>query len=172
MRRTIALGLVSVLLFGLGLGTIASAETQSDTRKDLARAREATRQYHDAAVAVQDGFVATDECVELPDGSGGMGFHYVNPGRVDTNLVIEEPDAVLYQPVGNRRKLVAIEYIVPDADQDLSTDADRPTLFGDAFDGPMLGHTPDMPIHYDQHVWVWEANPDGIFAQWNPNVEC
>ena len=33
-------------------------------------------------------------------------------------------------------------------------------------------YTPDMPIHYDLHVWAWEASPAGTFSQWNPNVEC
>ena len=30
----------------------------------------------------------------------------------------------------------------------------------------------DMPPHYDLHVWVWQANPAGIFAPFNPNVSC
>jgi hypothetical protein len=173
MRHQILLSIIAALTLGIGLQATATAtaETESEVRRQLASARNATHQYHDAAVAVEDGFLATDECVELPDG-GGMGFHYVNPGRIDTDLAITEPDAVLYEPEGNRRKLVAIEYIVPDQDQNLATDDDRPVLFGVPFDGPMLGHTHDMPIHYDLHVWVWEANPDGMFAQWNPNVEC
>ncbi len=170
MRRTVPIAIMSVLL--LGLGTVVAADTQSTARGDLARARAATVQYHDAAVAEQDGFLAVNECVELPDGSAGMGFHYVYPSRVDSILVVEEPEAVLYEPQGNGLKLVAIEYIVPDADQNLSTDGDRPHLFGQAFDGPMPGHTPWMPIHYDLHVWAWEGNPDGMFAQWNPNVGC
>jgi hypothetical protein len=45
-------------------------------------------------------------------------------------------------------------------------------LFGRPFDGPMLGHEPGMPPHYDLHVWVWQANPEGIFAPFNPNVTC
>ena len=172
MRRTITIGVIAVLAASFELGGLAAADSQSDTRSGLARARQATHQYHDPALAEAHGFHATDECVELPDGSGGMGFHYLNSARIDRNLVIEEPEAVLYEPTGNGRKLVAIEYVVPDRDQDLSTDGDRPSLFGDAFDGPMPGHHPGMPIHYDQHVWVWEANPNGTFAQWNPNVHC
>ena len=37
---------------------------------------------------------------------------------------------------------------------------------------PMLGHIPGMPPHYDLHVWVWQPNPDGMFAIWNPKVTC
>ncbi len=40
------------------------------------------------------------------------------------------------------------------------------------FDGPMLGHAPGMPIHYDLHVWVWRHNPSGTFNEYNPNVRC
>jgi hypothetical protein len=36
----------------------------------------------------------------------------------------------------------------------------------------MAGHAPGMPIHYDLHVWVVERNPAGVFAQWNPSVQC
>lgn len=172
MRRRIEVGIIGVLALGL-VPTMAAADTQSEARSDLARARAASHQYHDAAVSEQDGFLATDECVELP-GVGGMGFHYVKPSRIDSTLDIEQPEALLYAPRGNggRRKLVGVEFIVPDADQDLSTDGDRPTLFGDAFDGPMPGHFPGMPVHYDQHVWIWQANPAGMFAEWNPNVHC
>lgn len=172
MKRIITIGSTAVLGVGLTLGVAANADPQSDSHRDVARARAATTQYHDAATAERDGFLATDHCIELPAG-GGMGFHYVNPRRIDANLVVEEPEAVLYAPSGDgRRKLVAIEYVVADADQNLATDDDRPTLFGQAFDGPMPGHTPGQPIHYDLHVWAWEANPHGIFAQWNPNVAC
>ena len=51
--------------------------------------------------------------------------------------------------------------------------AHSPTeLFGRGFDGPMLGHGPGMPIHYDLHAWIAEANPSGVFAQWNPAIRC
>ena len=53
-----------------------------------------------------------------------------------------------------------------------ATDDDRPSIFGRPFDGPMLGHAPGMPIHYDLHVWVAERNPEGLFAQWNPAIAC
>lgn len=33
-------------------------------------------------------------------------------------------------------------------------------------------YAPDMPIHYDLHVWLWKANPSGMFASWNPDVTC
>ena len=61
---------------------------------------------------------------------------------------------------------------MPDADQDLTTDADRPSLFGRGFDGPMPGHDPTMPVHYDLHAWIYTPNPDGMFTPFNPLVSC
>jgi hypothetical protein len=26
--------------------------------------------------------------------------------------------------------------------------------------------------HYDRHVWLYRDNPNGLFAQFNPNVSC
>jgi hypothetical protein len=26
--------------------------------------------------------------------------------------------------------------------------------------------------HYDRHVWLFRENPNGVFAQFNPNVSC
>jgi hypothetical protein len=33
-------------------------------------------------------------------------------------------------------------------------------------------HLTPQPWHYDLHVWLWEENPDGIFAQYNRRVSC
>lgn len=72
---------------------------------------------------------------------------------------------LLYEPnrQGGDLRLVGI---------DLTTDGDRPSLFGRGFDGPMLGHSPEMPVHFDMHVWLYKNNPDGVFAAWNPRVGC
>ena len=45
-------------------------------------------------------------------------------------------------------------------------------MFEVPFDGPMLGHNPEMPIHYDLHVWLYRHNPAGQFAMWNPQIRC
>ncbi len=60
-----------------------------------------------------------------------------------------------------------------DADQDLSTDDDRPWLFDEyPLAGPMPGHEDGMPVHYDLHVWLYRSNPAGQLADWNPKVSC
>ena len=40
-----------------------------------------------------------------------------------------------------------------------------PQLFGQTFDGPMPGHIPTMPWHWDLHAWIWAHNPSGMFAE-------
>ena len=68
--------------------------------------------------------------------------------------------------------LGAAEWFHADADQDLTTDGDRPSLFGIPFDGPMPGHEPGMAIHYDLHAWLFSPNPAGLVQPWNPAVHC
>lgn len=158
-------------VIGSQVGTVAAPGThQSDVEKDLATVRRATTVYHDVNRAEADGYVSTAECASSP--AGGMGVHYVNFGLIDGRVELERPEILLYAPSGNGVRLVAVEYMVPDADQNLSTDGDRPSLFGRGFHGPMPGHGPGQPVHYDLHAWVWQANPAGVFEDWNPMVEC
>jgi hypothetical protein len=147
-----------------------SAHGQSD---DLRRARAATRRFRSVEVAREAGYAATGECVQDPK-YGGMGIHYAHPDLLaDGELDITKPEILVYQPLpSGKLRLGAIEYFQADADQDLATDPDRPSLFGLPFDGPMLGHEPGMPIHYDLHVWLYRHNPAGRFAMWNPRVHC
>ncbi len=43
---------------------------------------------------------------------------------------------------------------------------------GHPFEGPMEGHEPGMPIHFDLHAWVYRHNPDGELTSFNPTVRC
>jgi len=103
-----------------------------------------------------------------------MGYRYVNPALLMVPAVdARQPEILLYVPKANgKRELVGVEYFKVDEDQDLATDSDRSSLFGQPFDGSMLGHAPGMPVHYDLHVWLWRDNPNGLFEAWNPSVVC
>jgi hypothetical protein len=166
---------VVVCVLGLALGVVAlpGQAGDGDLKKDLAAARRATAKYHNVSVAEAAGYTgAGEDCVALPSGAA-MGYHFVNFALLqDPSVDVEEPEILLYAPSGNGLRLVGLEYWVADADQNLATDADRPVLFGRGFDGPMPGHVPGMPVHYDIHVWVWQSNPDGMFAPFNPNLDC
>jgi hypothetical protein len=135
--------------------------------------RKATARYRDVNAAVAAGYAPTDECVADPT-LGGMGYHYVHPQlAADRAIDPTLPEVLVYAPDAHgHRHLVAIEYFMADADGDLNTDDDRPTLFGHRFNGPMEGHGPGMPVHYDIHAWVWKHNPAGELADFNPHVTC
>lgn len=160
----------AILLSSLPGAAAAPAAAPTDT---VAAVRRATARYHDPAVAIADGFVATDACAAHPE-LGGMGLHYINPARVaDPAIVATEPEVLLYEPTDDGgARLVGVEYLRFDPDQDLSTDDGRPSVLGVDFDGPMPGHEPGMPIHFDLHAWIWKHNPAGQFAVWNPTVRC
>ncbi len=144
----------------------ASAAAHSEARRDLAEARRATAQFHNVDKARAAGYLPVEHCVEVP-GLGGMGFHNPNPRLMDFSLDPSKPELLLYAPKKNGRlKLVAVEYFVPYVGQP------APELFGQRFDGPMPGHEPGMPVHYDLHVWLWKHNPNGMFAPFNPAVSC
>ena len=139
---------------------------------ELRDVRSAVARYHSWEQAEKDGYTAAGEpCVASPDGT--MGIHAVNAALIgDPAIDPLRPEILLYVPKNGKLELVGVEYFRVDADQNLGTAGDRPSLFGRAFDGPMPGHSPTMPIHYDLHVWVAETNPSGDFAMFNPALTC
>lgn len=170
MKRLNAIALaLSLAAFAL-LGAGAAGASPPD---ELQAAKASSARYHSVKQARAAGYVQGSPCEQMA-GLGGMGFHYVNPALIgDPAVAPTEPEVLLYAPKRNGKlKLVGLEYFMIDADQNLATDDDRPSLFGRPFDGPMLGHAPGMPTHYDLHVWLWRANPSGLFAPWNPAVSC
>lgn len=153
-----------------GASTSAS-DVPREARVAFAQLRESLAPLRTPAAAVAAGYLPTDECTELP-GTGGMGYHYVNPAYLGT-VDPSHPAILVFVPTATGgRTLGAAEWFHPDADQDLSTAEDRPSLYGVPFDGPMLGHEPGMPIHDDLHVWLFDHNPLGLTSPWNPRVSC
>ena len=138
----------------------------------IADIRAATAKYADVSVALANGYVREGACVS--SAQGAMGVHYLNRRlAAHPAIVARQPEILLYVPApGGKLRLVGVEYFRADADQNLRTGRDRPMLFGSHFEGPMLGHGPGMPIHYDLHVWIWASNPRGMFAKYNPAVRC
>ncbi|HEX8703582.1 MAG TPA: hypothetical protein VF815_32400 [Myxococcaceae bacterium] len=129
--------------------------------------KKALNKYKDVNVALAEGYFPVSACEELP-GQGVMGIHYMNPALAQ-DLVSDpfKPELLLYAPdeTGTPR-LLGPEYFQAAVGQP------APALNGKVFDGPMAGHTPEMPTHFDLHVWLFKYNPSGLFAQWNPNAKC
>jgi hypothetical protein len=174
-RLVVALGLLAVVA-----SPVPARAQASDLTPELEKVRAALEKYQDPVVAVHDGYFSTVGCVHFPQAggtgripypAGGMGVHFLNPGLIGPVLDPLRPQILLYEPDGDKLRLVAAEWFVP-----LETGVKgRPELFGQRFDGPMEGHHPLMPSglhHYDLHVWLFKANPTGLFSPTNPGVRC
>ncbi|MFD1039313.1 hypothetical protein ACFQ3N_13050 [Virgibacillus byunsanensis] len=124
-----------------------------DVTKQLSEVRQATAKYHDIEAAFKDGY-GTDYHL-VPN----MGIHLTNNDLLKNGSNDPlAPEVLVYEPKENGDyKLVAVEY--------MSLGEERPSLFNQEFeDGP-------FPGSFALHAWVWQGNPDGIFASFNPNVE-
>lgn len=166
---------ITSVLVAIGVtASVVGASNVDPVMNALAKARKATAKYQDVRAALKDGYyLPVGGCVSEP-GVGAMGFHYLNPALAeDPAIRATKPELLLYikRPNGKLR-LVGVEWFRPDADQDLSTDDDRPFLATVPFQGPMEGHEPGMPVHYDLHAWVWAHNPAGLLSSFNPALSC
>jgi hypothetical protein len=154
------------------LGGSASAlaeELSPEVNAQLDATRAALEPFKDPIFAVRSGYLSTLGCVYYA--SGAMGVHFVNPALFGPEVDPSKPQILVYEPEGDKLKLVAAEWLVP-----LATGVkERPELFGRPFDGPMEGHEPLLPRelhHYDLHAWLWKDNREGMFSPINPDVTC
>jgi hypothetical protein len=161
--------------------TIASAAVPAagaDRASGLQEAVRATAALHDVADAQAAGHVVVVSdlsgatCIAQP-GEGAMGVHYLNPNLVDSSVDAATPEALVYEPQDNGRlKLVALEYLVFRADWEAAGNSEPPTLFGRTFDLVTSPNRYGIPDFYALHAWIWKPNPAGMFAMWNPRVQC
>jgi hypothetical protein len=162
-------GVACIVLFASLAQAQTSKETPPKLSPELEGVRSALIKYQDPIKAVHDGYFSTVGCVRYP--TGGMGVHFLNPQLIGPVPDLMRPQILLYEPVGDKFRLVGAEWFIP-----LATGVkERPKLFGHPFDGPMKGHEPLMPAtlhHYDLHVWLFKSNPAGLFNMVNPNVKC
>jgi hypothetical protein len=141
------------------------------SKLDLAAIRKATLRFQDVTVAEGAGYGQFLGCVSGPNG-GAMGIHFANGALVgDGALDPLTPEALIYEPKGDRLVLVGLEYVVMAEDWH-ATNPMPPALMGQ-----QLHYTPSpnrygMPAHYALHVWAWRTNPSGVLADWNPRVSC
>ena len=147
---------------------------------ELQSVRKLLDKYADPIAAVHDGFYSSVACITYPKGGGegsmryapgAMGVHFLNMGNVGPKLDPAKPQVLIYEPVGDKLRLVAAEWFMP---AELAG-GKAPSIFGQELGGPMQGHKPVMPEglhHYDLHVWLWKANPEGVFSPTNPAVKC
>jgi hypothetical protein len=152
-------------------------EPSPELNRQLAELRRATARFHDIDAARDAGYTVLFDpdgdgpgsaCLSHPT-EGAMGEHFVHPDLLFDGgaLDIARPEALIYEPLRNGKyRLVAVEYVVPFSDAPYPGPA--PMLLGEDF---MPNDNPGFQL-WALHVWVWQPNPSGLFAPWNPRVSC
>lgn len=136
------------------------------------KVRKATEHYRDINSAINEGWEPGSPCVSGPN-EGAMGVHYVQRTRIgDGVLDADLPEALIYEPMpGGRMRLVGVEFIEIAEVWDMNNDTPP------AIDGHLmhLNGAPNrygLPAFYELHVWAWQQNPNGTFADWNTLITC
>lgn len=166
---------------------------------DLAVVRVATDRYRDVNVALAEGYIRdpmnicdTAEMMGRPAELGVMGIHYVRPDllgitappnpRVNgtgTHTDFTRPAILIYEPQADGSlQLVAVENLVFIAAWEAAGNTARPAFMGRPYDrmeddpATAVDEAHMFEPHYDLHVWLYRENPNGLFAQFNPNATC
>jgi len=104
-----------------------------------------------------------------------MGVHFVLFDRV-TNGVLsaDQPESLIYEPMpSGAMRLVGVEFIVLVATwESMHPGAGPPALDGHLLNLVSAPNRYGLPAFYEMHVWAWEHNPSGSFADWNTHVTC
>jgi hypothetical protein len=167
------------LLFILPLAPLLAAANPSlqQSRSEsplIDKVRAATERYRDLNVALMEGFVQATPCVSGPD-TGAMGVHFVLPARISGGVLqADQPEALIYEPLQNgAMRLVGVEFIVlASVWESKHAAGTTPALEGDLLNYVGAPNRYGLPAFYELHVWAWEHNPRGSFADWNTAVSC
>lgn len=136
--------------------------------------RHATEQYLEISTAMAQNFVQATPCVSGPD-AGAMGVHFVRMDRV-SKLVLDatQPQALIYEPMPDgAMRLVGVEYIVLDQNWSAANPpGTAPSLQGNLLNYVAYPNRYALPAFWEIHVWAWQHNPKGSYADWNTQVTC
>lgn len=166
--RTIRTALVALgLTASAALAGVAAAV--EPTLDQLDALRTVLAAYEDVDAALEAGFERFGDCMSGPQGA--QGIHFTHGERIgDPSLDVARPEVLMYEPrADGSLRLIGTEYLVfQQAWHDAGHDA-PPVLLGREF---TLNTTLLDEPFYALHVWVWQHNPLGLFANWNPLVRC
>jgi hypothetical protein len=174
MRR-IMLALVAAALVAVAM--VPSVVAGDDP---IQQAKAATARYNSPVAAIKDGYgpfpagVPLHECImSLEPGGGGMGIHWVNGTLLNTVIDPATPEVLVYAPRDNGRlELVALEYVVFAGPWAEANGSAVPTVFGQPLTLVPDGNRYDIPSFWQRHIWLYEDNASGLFADFNPSVTC
>jgi hypothetical protein len=150
-----------------------------------------TAAFHDVDAAKAAGYslfiapplTAADGCISsVPD--GGMGYHFGRLNNLaDDSVSLLDPEFLVHAPKDAPRKdgeartrLAAFDYFIfysakwpGPSDPNFKR---APTLhdFSTMSALPDIAFAPSRFGGWMFHIWLWEHNPAGMFANWNPSV--
>lgn len=158
-----------LLLIGLAAcsGNSLSKASGNDpiVKRDFAKLLAATRPFQKIDAAVAAGYPRDVADCFVHEHHGAMGYHHVNRAFVDAKVDVEHPEILLYEKLPNGKyQLTAVEFIVPY--RVWPADSVAPKVLGQT----ML-HENNLKI-WSLHVWAWKQNANGLFADFNPSVQC
>jgi hypothetical protein len=166
--------LFAAALLALALPAAALAESPSDRNGPLIeKVRAATSRYRNINVALGEGWVQATPCVSGPN-EGAMGVHFLKPERLhDGVLKADEPEMLIYEPLhGGAFRLVGVEFVVLASEWASHNPGVPATVDGHLANLVTEPNRYGLPAFYEMHVWAWEDNPNGSFADWNTRVTC
>lgn len=148
----------------------AAGHNTSTSQREVAQVRSAVARYHTPARAEAAGWglvEGLDHCFENP-GVGAMGYHYIDEEQLGVpTLDPARPEALVFVPgPQGQLRLGAVEYVIP---VDAWEHDEPPSVLG--LDLHVLEPVPGLEV-WGLHVWLFERNPAGMFADWNPRVGC
>ena len=191
---------MKTMLFSAMAIAVAVPAVAGAAEPDLAAVRAATERFRDVKVALAEGYIAdpanmcdTSAMMGRPAKLGAMGVHYFRPDllgitappnpRVDgtgTHTDFNQPAILIYEPQADgSMALVAVENLVFKKSWEAGGNSKPPSFHGVPYDHmfddaatPDVDEAHNFEPHFDRHVWIYRDNPNGVFAQFNPNVTC
>ncbi len=174
-RSVLQLAATALAIIAIASLSISGASARSD----LATATAATARFHSLSQADAAGYgqppapAPLHECISSFNNTGSMGFHYINGGLLDADVDVAHPEVLVYAPDKHgKRKLVALEYVVFQGDWIAKHGDTMPELFGEMFMATGAPNRYAIPAFFSLHVWLYQDNPAGLFAPFNPSVSC
>lgn len=169
---------------------LSDLEHSSADPQALAALRQLTVKFHDLDVATDAQYALFSNERTSPDGcisdlkEGGMGYHYGRLNNLGDDAVeLLDPEFLVYAPTDAppvngtaRRRLAAFDYFIPYSPTWPGPDDQtfkRPPSFADFLSTRGLGDVAFAPSRFGGwmiHIWLWENNPDGLFANFNTAV--
>lgn len=161
--------LAAALLVAQPSTTAFAQSGYEPTVEQLKQVRDSLMRYEDVENAVADGFEQFGSCMSSTQGS--QGIHFRHPERIaDPTVDIMEPELLMYEPrEDGSLRFIGVELLVFQADWHEAGNEAVPVQLGREFGINMT--LLDRPF-YALRAWVWQHNPSGFFANWNPLVSC